>query len=115
MLKKFTIFAKNIRLLESEAKFGLKALIVKAEKLATQRDEANARLAEAQEEIADLKGALARAEEDLRGKELDIEFLSLSHKLAQGPQALAEARVTIRRLISRVDKAIALLKEDARI
>lgn len=83
--------------------------------LATQRDEAESSLRQVQEELADLKRELETAREEIHKKDLDIEFLTLSHKLADNPGALAEARATVRRLISRIDKAIALLNEDARL
>ena len=83
--------------------------------LATQRDEAETKLKQALEEVADLKRELETAREEIHKKDLDIEFLTLSHKLADNPGALAEARATVRRLISRIDKAIALLNEDARL
>lgn len=85
------------------------------ETLASQRDEALAELKKAREEITDLKRRLSEVSEELHSKNLDVEFLTLSHKLAQTPGALAEARTTVRKMIAKVDKAIALLKEDARI
>ena len=85
------------------------------ETLASQRDEALAELKKAREEITDLKRRLSEVSEELHSKNLDVEFLTLSHKLAQTPGALAEARTTVRRMLAKVDKAIALLKEDARI
>ena len=83
--------------------------------LAAQRDEAVAKLRRALEEVADLKRELSAAGEEIHRQKLDIEFLTLSHKLAATPAALAEARATVKRIIAGVDKAIALLKEDARI
>lgn len=87
----------------------------KLRQLAAQRDEAEDSLKKALEEVADLKKELKAAKEEIHKKDLDIEFLTLSHKLADNPGALAEARTTVRRLISRVDKAIKLLNEDPRI
>lgn len=87
----------------------------KIEILAAQRDEARSELAKAREEISDLKGLLAIAEEDLHKKSLDVEFLTLSRKLADTPQALAEARATMKRILGKVDHALMLLKEDAGI
>lgn len=83
--------------------------------LAAQRDEAREQLKTAREEIADLNYQLAALREELHRKSLDVEFLSLSHKLADSPQAVADARSTVKRMLTRVDKAIALIKEDARI
>lgn len=84
-------------------------------KLAAQRDEALAELRRSREVIADLERELEQTREDLHRKTLDVEFLTVSHKLADTPQALVEARTVIRKMISRIDKAMAMLKEDARI
>lgn len=83
--------------------------------LARQRNEALERLRQAGEEINDLRRQLEATREQLHKTSLDAEYLKVSHKLAQNPQALAEARAMVRGMIGRVDKAIALLKEDARI
>lgn len=108
------IFAKIIRM-ESSISKELLEMGRKIKALAAQRDEARSQLQQALEEVADLKRELTAAKEEIHRSNLDIEFLTLSHKLADTPQALAEARTTVRRLISRVDKAIALLEEDPRI
>ena len=83
--------------------------------LASQRDEARAALKRASEEIEDLKKELEQAREELHQKDLDVEFLTLSHRLAESPQSLADARATVKRILGKVDKAIALLKDDARL
>lgn len=114
-MQKIINFAEIIRLLDSTATDGLQALARNIETLANQRDEALAALRKAREENADLRYEMGLMREELQRKTLDAEYLSLSHKLAEGPQALAEARATVRGLIARIDKAIALLKEDARI
>lgn len=93
----------------------LTGLAVKIGRLAAQRDEALKRLRKAEEETADLRRELAAMREELHRKELDVEYLSLSHKLADTPQALAEARKTVRRMLAGVERALALLKEDARL
>lgn len=110
-----TIFAEIFRLLDSILARELQALARGAETLAAQRDEAAAGLKAAREEIEDLRRQLARTQEELHKTALDVEFLTLSHKLASTPQALADARTTVRGMLSKVEKAIALLKEDARI
>lgn len=83
--------------------------------LAAQRDEAQGELKRAREEISDLQRRLAEKEAELHKSNLDVEFLTLSHKLADSPQKLAEARATVRRMLAGVEKAISLLKEDAGI
>ena len=42
----------------------------------------------------------------------DVEFLRLSHRLADSPEALVEARKVISKLIRTIDSCIRLLKED---
>lgn len=42
----------------------------------------------------------------------DIEFLSMSHRLATSPQALISARNKISRLIRTIDSCIRTIKED---
>ncbi len=56
----------------------------------------------------DLKDAAKRIEK----LELDISFLRISHKLADSPDSIIEARRHISALIRRLDTSIALLKED---
>ena len=101
--------------MDSKAPLGIRALLGKMEELASQRDEVKVSLKKAEEEISDLAYQLAKAREELHRKNLEVEFLTLSHKLAESPQSLANARSTIRGILAKVEKAIALLKDDARI
>lgn len=112
--QKFVNFAKIIGM-ELQMPDDLLTISQKIEILARQRDEARQAAKRALEEVADLKAEVAKVKEELHHKMLDIEFLTLSHKLADTPQALAEARATIRRMIAGVDRTINLLKEDAAI
>lgn len=80
--------------------------------LAEMRDNAEARCRSLQGRIDELEIDMAHLENELRQANLEIEFLTLSHRLADDPQALAEARKTISRLIRKVDSAIALIKTD---
>ena len=109
------IFAKIIRLLDSPVVKELQRIAQNIEKIAAQRDEAVASLEKANEEIKDLKREVSCLNEMLHQKSLDIEFLTLSRKLASSPEALAEARVTVKRMLGKVDKALALLRNDAEI
>lgn len=90
-------------------------LTLKIEELASQRDAAIDARERAKQEIADLKRDLQQTREELHRMTLDVEFLTVSRKLADTPQALVEARATVKRMLAKVDKAIELLKEDARI
>lgn len=54
-------------------------------------------------------------EEDVRlieKAQKDIDYLSLSHRLADSPEALVEARNKISKLIRTIDNCIRLIKED---
>lgn len=101
--------------METSVTEALRDLSKNIEILAAQRDEAKTALEKALEEVADLKRELEQTRNELHQKTLDVEFLSVSHKLADSPQTLADARATVRRMLSRVDKAISLLRDDARI
>ena len=50
--------------------------------------------------------------EEIEKARKDIEFLSLSHRLADSPEALVSARKIIARLIRNVDSCIRMIKED---
>lgn len=43
---------------------------------------------------------------------LDVEFLTVSHRLADSPEAIRSARTRISRMIRTIDKCITLLKDD---
>lgn len=43
---------------------------------------------------------------------LDVEFLTVSHRLADSPEAIQSARTRISRMIRTLDKCITLLKDD---
>lgn len=81
--------------------------------LAAQRDDALQRLEDALKSNDKLREQLENSQRLLQQRNMDAEFLSVSHKLADNPQALADARATIRKMILRVEKAIRLLEEDA--
>lgn len=98
--------------MESSASEELQALSAMISRLASQRDEAREALAKARREISDLAVELELTREELHARTLDVEFLSVSHKLAEGPQALADARRVVRGMIARVDRALDLLKSD---
>ncbi|MBD5176840.1 MAG: hypothetical protein HDT05_05420 [Bacteroidales bacterium] len=80
--------------------------------LAEKRDDAEARCRELERKVYDLESDLADYRRRIQQANLEIEFLTLSHRLAADPQSLANARKTIGRLIRKVDAAIALIKTD---
>lgn len=57
-----------------------------------------------QADIADLRKELDQAR-------LDLQFLTVSYKLAQSPESLADSRKVVAALIRDIDKCIAQLKE----
>lgn len=99
--------------MESPLRNELEKLSVLVETLAAQRNEARRELKAAREALEDLRRELSLAKEGIHKRDLDIEYLTLSHKLADTPQALAEARATVRRMIAGVERAMALLRDDA--
>ena len=95
LINSISVLSKNIdRLLEERSK-----LFLEIEQLQKE----NLELRERQ------KSDTQRLENSLK----DIEFLSLSHRLADSPEALMDARKEISRLIRTIDSCIRLLKEDS--
>lgn len=90
----------------------LAAVQQKIERLADSRDKALSRCDNLEKEIVALKADLKSCREELQQARLDAQYLALSHKLADSPQALADARHIIGSLIRKVDAAIALIKND---
>lgn len=83
--------------------------------LVSQRDKALSELKAVRQENASLNQQLISTRSALEESRMEAEYLSVSHKLADNPQALAEARQSLRKMIARVEKAIRLLEDDARI
>lgn len=84
-------------------------------RLASGRDKAFDECARLREENKRLKLQLEE-----RGKELDtalmeVDFLTVSHRLADSPENLISARRRLQRLIAKIDRCVALLKDDADI
>lgn len=80
--------------------------------LAESRDQALSRCEMLSSRIEELESDLDESRESLRKANLEIEFLTLSHRLADSPEAIVNARKTISRIIRRIDAAIALIKSD---
>lgn len=109
-----SIFAKSKRM-DTPLSGKLVLLKSKIELLASQRDEALRRLADSEEEKKLLESEIKALKEQLHKSELDREFLQVSHKIADTPQALADARALVKGMIKRVDNAISFLMEDAQL
>ena len=83
--------------------------------LVAQRDDALAKLEEMTAANLRLQEKLEKTNKELQQSRIETEFLTVSHKLADNPDSLARARTDVRRMLARVEKAIALLEDDARI
>ncbi len=80
--------------------------------IAAKRDAAEARIRSLETELADTKAELADTKAELHKARLDAEYLTLSHRLADSPEALLTARHLLASLIRKVDSAINLVKND---
>lgn len=65
-----------------------------------------------EEENALLKQEVEEKDKEIERLSTDIEYLTVSHKLAESPDSLIEARRMIARLIRRIDKCITMLNEE---
>lgn len=80
--------------------------------LAESRDNEYRLRLEAQKEADDLRADLVECRKQLDLARRDAQYLALSHHLADNPDAVAKARHIIGNLISKVDSAIRLVKND---
>ena len=83
--------------------------------LASQRDAAVAAQADLRREADDLREELEDCREQLRTARMEVDFLTVSHRLADSPANLISARRRLQRLIAKIDRCVSLLKEDADI
>lgn len=60
----------------------------------------------------DLEQELRQTQQDLHNARIDVEFLTMSHRLADTPDALVATRRHIARLIRTVDSCIAMLRDE---
>ncbi len=66
-------------------------------------------------EAEELRDQLDECREQLREARMEIDFLTVSHRLADSPANLISARRRVQRLIAKIDRCVSLLKEDADI
>ena len=90
-------------------------LRAKIERLAAQRDAALAAQETLTQEAEELRQQLEECREQLREARLEVDFLTVSHRLADSPDNLISARRRLQRLIAKIDRCVSLLKEDADI
>lgn len=89
----------------------LQQLEVRQNELRSQMASLKQRNRELEEENADLRRKEAEALEVRDKALLDVEYLSVSHKLADNPDTLADTRRIIAGLIKNIDRCIDMLKE----
>ncbi len=87
----------------------------KIEQLAKQRDEAIAAQDALTQEAEELRQELEECREQLSEARMEVDFLTVSHRLADSPANLISARRRLQRLIAKIDRCVSLLKEDADI
>lgn len=89
----------------------LQQLEVRQNELRSQMASLQQRNRELEEENADLRRKEAEALKVRDKALLDVEYLSVSHKLADNPDTLADTRRVIAGLIKNIDRCIDMLKE----
>ena len=83
-------------------------ILVKLSRIEERHRALERRCRELEEANADLQYQLRQTQSELEQSRRDAEFLTLSHRLAESPAALVQAR----KMIRRVDKAISLAGDD---
>ena len=101
--------------MEASLSGSLRDLTRKIGLLAAQRDDARRESEALRQQVEDLRHDLRLMQEELHKRDLDIEYLRLSHKLADTPEALANARKTVKQMIADVDRVIVMLRDDVAI
>ncbi|MDE7421518.1 MAG: hypothetical protein K2N35_15090 [Muribaculaceae bacterium] len=87
----------------------------KAIALAMQRDQAVSDLDRLKQENETLKEQLSESRQELTMARMEVDFLTISHRLADSPEKIISARRRLQRLIAKIDRCVTLLKEDADI
>lgn len=91
------------------------SLSSKVSHLVSQRDSLKQENADLKEEIASLRTNLNENLSQIENLEKEVEFLKLSHRLADSPETLIESRRIVAALIRKIDRCITLLNDDAEI
>ena len=76
------------------------------------RRQQNSRIKLLERENEDLKEKLKEQTQLLNQANIDKEFLTMSHRLADSPDSLISTRRRIARLIRTIDNCISMLKEE---
>lgn len=90
----------------------LKNIDEKVSRLSSSRDQLSQRISILEKENEDLRLELDQTKKKLDKALTDVEFLTVSHRLADSPDSLVATRRKIARLIRHIDNCIAMLKDD---
>lgn len=90
----------------------LKSVDEKITELSTIQKQLYARIEELEEENAELRQELQDNKALLAKATTDIEFLTMSYRLAESPDSIISTRRRIARLIRTIDNCISMLKEE---
>ena len=90
----------------------LNSLESKISELIESRTQLKTQVAFLEEENRQLKSQLLEKDNRINSLSNDLEFLTMSHKLADNPDALIATRRKIARLIRTIDTCISMIKEE---
>ncbi|MCH5233387.1 MAG: hypothetical protein J1E78_07065 [Muribaculaceae bacterium] len=90
----------------------LSILHQKIDKLIEQRNNLQARILILESENKELKDIIEADKRKLAKADQDIEFLTMSHRIADTPEKLISARQHISKLIRTIDNCIRMINED---
>lgn len=90
----------------------LKSIDSKVTELSAIHRQLQERIAMLEEENEDLRRQLDETRSQLDSTRNDVEFLTMSHRLADSPDSIISARRRIARLIRTIDNCISMLKEE---
>ena len=83
-------------------------------RLVAQRDKARLQCVDLAARVQSLEDQLRECRKELADARMQVDFLTVSHH-AETPDNLIQARRRVQRLISKIDKCVSLIKEDADI
>ncbi len=90
----------------------LQTIVEKVSELGALNRSLNDRIETLESENSDLRSQLDERQKELEVAKRDIEFLTMSHRLADSPDSIISARRRIARLIRTIDNCISMLKEE---
>lgn len=90
----------------------LKSVNEKITGLGTIQQQLYARIEALEVENENLRQELKETQELLKKTAVDVEFLTMSHRLADSPDSIISTRRRIARLIRTIDNCISMLKEE---